>query len=66
VLDEERLPHVKLDVGARPDLVRRYRIAHTPQLIAVTPQGDVLERVEGEPRAESVRRLRELAGADAL
>ncbi len=60
VLGEERLPFVKLDVGARPDLVRRYRIAHTPQLLAVTPQGDVLERVEGDPRAESVRRLREL------
>ncbi len=61
VLNEERLPWVKLDVGERPDLVRRYRIAHTPQLLAVTPAGDVLERVEGEPRAESVRVLRELA-----
>ena len=60
VLDEEQLPWVKLDVGERPDLVRRYRIAHTPQLLAVTPAGDVLERVEGEPRAESVRLLREL------
>jgi hypothetical protein len=60
VLDEERLPWVKLDVGERPDLVRRYRIAHTPQLLAVTPAGDVLRRVEGEPRAESVRVLREL------
>jgi len=60
VLDEERLPWVKLDVGARPDLVRRYRIAHTPQLLAVTPAGDVLRRVEGEPRAESVLALREL------
>jgi len=60
VLGEERLPFVKLDVGARPDLVRRYRIAHTPQLLAVTPQGEVLERIEGEPRPESVRRLAEL------
>ena len=60
VLDEERLPWVKLDVGARPDLVRRYRIAHTPQLLAVTPAGEVLGRVEGEPRAESVRILHEL------
>ena len=60
VLDEERLPWIKLDVGERPDLVRRYRIAHTPQVLAVTPAGDVLKRVEGEPRAESVRALREL------
>lgn len=60
VLDAERLPWVKLDVGERPDLVRRYRIAHTPQLLAVTPTGEVLDRVEGDPRAESVRRLREL------
>ena len=60
VLDEEKLPWVKLDVGERPDLVRRYRIAHTPQLLAVTAAGEVLDRVEGDPRAESVRRLREL------
>ena len=60
VLDAEGLPWVKLDVGDRPDLVRRYRIAHTPQVLAVTAAGDVLGRVEGEPRAESVRRLREL------
>lgn len=60
VLEREQLPWVKLDVGARPDLVRRYRIAHTPQLLAVTPAGEVLERVEGEPHAESVRLLREL------
>ena len=60
VLEDENLPWVKLDVGERPDLVRRYRIAHTPQLLAVTPAGDVLERVEGEPRVESVRLLREL------
>ncbi len=61
ILGEQKLPFVKLDVGARPDLVRRYRIAHTPQLLAVTPAGDVLDRIEGEPRTESVKRLRELA-----
>jgi len=60
VLDDEEFPHVKLDVGDRPDLVRRYRIAHTPQLLAVSPSGEVLERVEGEPREESVRLLRAL------
>jgi hypothetical protein len=65
VLEEQRLPWAKIDVGDRPDLVRRYRIAHTPQLLAVTPNGEVLDRVEGDPRAESVRRLRKLANAEA-
>jgi thioredoxin-like negative regulator of GroEL len=36
---------VKLDVRDRPDLAKKYGIAIVPTVVAVAPNGEVLERL---------------------
>jgi hypothetical protein len=38
-------PFVKVDVRDRPDLARKYGIAIVPTVVAVSPDGEVLERL---------------------
>ncbi|MGI8727091.1 MAG: DUF4395 family protein [Solirubrobacterales bacterium] len=44
-LRAEESPLVKLDVRERPELARKYGIVLVPTVIAVGPEGDVLERL---------------------
>lgn len=63
-LSEANIDFRKIDVAERPDLARRYRVRHTPLVLAVRlPEGLVLERYHDEPRTEQVERLAELSGA---
>ena len=38
-------PLVKLDVSERPDLARKYGVAIVPTVVAVAPDGSVVERL---------------------
>jgi Domain of unknown function (DUF4395) len=52
----------KVDVGERPDLVRRYGVTATPLVLAVElPAGDVVGAFQGEPDRRRLERLRTLA-----
>jgi hypothetical protein len=43
-------PYRQLDVGARPDLARRYRVRHTPLVLAVRRDtGEVAASYDAEP-----------------
>ncbi|MEX2196128.1 MAG: DUF4395 family protein [Thermoleophilaceae bacterium] len=54
----------KVDVAERPDLARRYRVKHTPLVLAVRlPEGAVVERYDDEPQAGQVERLAALTAA---
>jgi hypothetical protein len=65
-LEEAGIPFRKIDVAERPDLARKYRIRHTPVVLAVRlPEGLVLERYDGEPEPAQVERLADLAGVAA-
>jgi len=44
-LDREGRPHVEVDVRERPDLARKYGIAVVPTVVAVAPDGTVVERL---------------------
>jgi hypothetical protein len=44
-LDRERRPHVAVDVKRRPELARKYGVAVVPTVVAVAPDGTVLERL---------------------
>ncbi|MGI8727945.1 MAG: DUF4395 family protein [Solirubrobacterales bacterium] len=44
-LGAEPSPLIKLDVRERPELARKYGIALVPTVVAVGPEGDVLERL---------------------
>lgn len=48
----------KIDVGERPDLAKRYRVTHTPLVLAVRlPEGLIIERYDDEPHPAQVQRL---------
>jgi glutaredoxin len=65
-LAEIGVPFTKVDVGERPDLVRRYGVRSTPLVLAVRlPRGDVAAAYRGPPRDAEVERLRELTAAPA-
>jgi hypothetical protein len=44
-LERERKPHVVVDVKSRPELARKYGVAVVPTVVAVSPDGRVLERL---------------------
>jgi hypothetical protein len=44
-LQHERMPHVVVDVKHRPELARKYGVAVVPTVVAVSPDGRVLERL---------------------
>jgi hypothetical protein len=44
-LDREQRPHVVVDVSTRPELARKYGVAVVPTVVAVSPDGSVLERL---------------------
>jgi hypothetical protein len=44
-LERERTPHVVVDVRSKPELAHKYGVAVVPTVVAVSPGGDVLERL---------------------
>ena len=63
-LSDAGIPFVKVDVPERLELVRRYRVAETPLVLAIgLPDGRVLASFRGEPRTEDVEWLRERVAA---
>jgi hypothetical protein len=59
------VPFVKVDLGERPELARRYGVSATPLVLAVRlPGGEVIERYGGDPDPDDVARLRELAAGE--
>jgi hypothetical protein len=56
------IPFVKVDVGERPDLARRYGVRSTPLVLAVgLPGGEVLASFDDAPSDGEVERLTALA-----
>ncbi|HYY23728.1 MAG TPA: thioredoxin family protein [Thermoleophilaceae bacterium] len=63
-LGDRGIPFTKVDVGARPDLARRYGIRTTPAVLAVRlPAGEVVEAFHDEPREDELERLHALTAA---
>ncbi len=44
-LEREGKPHVAIDVRRKPELARKYGVAVVPTVVAVSPDGKVLERL---------------------
>jgi hypothetical protein len=63
-LSEAGVPFSKVDVSERPDLARRYRVGHTPLILAVRlPAGDVTAAFDGDPEPGDLERIRGLVAA---
>jgi hypothetical protein len=63
-LGDRGIPFRKVDVGARPELARRYGIRATPVVLAVRlPAGEVVEAFHDDPRDDELERLRTLTAA---
>jgi hypothetical protein len=57
-LDTTGTPYLRLDVKTRPDLARRYRVRHTPLVLAVrTSSGEVAAAYEDEPTPGDVSHI---------
>jgi len=55
--------HVEVDVAGHEDLAAALRIASTPTVFVLDPEGVVRERLEGVPRLAWLREAVERAGA---
>lgn len=60
-LERAQVPAVEVDVAARPDLARKYRVTETPLILAAAgAEGDVLAAYAGDVDPASVARLASL------
>jgi hypothetical protein len=65
-LESSGIDFLKVDLAARPELARRYRIRSTPLVLAVRlPDGEVVAAYHDEPHDHEVKTLRDLATAAA-
>lgn len=65
-LAEADLPFTKIDVGARPELARKYAITATPVIVVVRREdGKVLAAFADDPREGDVARVANLARGPA-
>jgi thioredoxin-like negative regulator of GroEL len=56
------VPFMKVDVGERPELARRYDVKSTPLILAVSlADGTVVDSFTGDPKPAQLERIEQLA-----
>jgi Thioredoxin len=56
------VPFMKVDVGERPELARRYEVKSTPLILAVSlADGTVVDAFTGDPKPGELERIEQLA-----
>ena len=56
------VPFMKVDVGERPELARRYDVKATPLILAVSlADGTVVDSFTGDPKPAQLERIEQLA-----
>jgi hypothetical protein len=56
------VPFMKVDVGERPELARRYDVKSTPLILAVSlADGTVVDAFTGDPQPGQLERIEQLA-----